>query len=139
MTHKNRQTVFVKYTEKPREDQSYFILMSSSPSIRTELKSHYLFRYIYILQGRATKQCCINFLAMYRFVANSKAQVACRSDDHPSLPFLWLLEMTCLKKKLFRQAKMIFLLYMSNTCITADMAWYGTLHVNCLTSSPLNQ
>lgn len=35
--------------------------------------------------------------------------------------------------ELFRQASRIFLLYMSNTCITADTAWYGTLHVNCLT------
>lgn len=35
--------------------------------------------------------------------------------------------------ELFRQASMIFLRYMSNTCITADTAWYGTLHVNCLT------
>lgn len=60
---------------------------------------------------------------------------------HPPLSSSWSIWHVWKKKKkkkktlteLFRQARVIFLWCMSNTCITADAAWNGTLHVNCLT------
>lgn len=77
MTHKTN----CLSNEKPQKDQSYFILMSSSRSIRMELN---LIISVYIAQGRATKQCCINFPPCADLQWPAEAMIV-----HPSLSSGW--------------------------------------------------